>query len=349
MCRTTKGLKRMGVCFVRFRTVRAHVAVLSAILAFVLALPGTLVAASLPEGLSGGTVLVDGLRRHFLVYKAAPHKTFGAAVILLHGGGQSMRKLFAPDRAGTRKWLDIAEQHNILLIVPNGTNAKTGDTEGDRQSWNDLRRSRSSGNSTSDDVKFISILIEMLASEITFERTQIYVTGASNGGMMTFRLLIERPERFAAGVAFIANLPKEEIARARAPTPIMIMNGTEDNLILYNGGPVAGGRRGETRSTDATLEYWIDVNGADRSGATTRALPDLEPEDGCRLIETLYPAKPRGANVAFIKMDGGGHTIPAKNARSLGWMADRILGTRCRDADGAELAWAFMNRHKLAE
>lgn len=293
--------------------------------------------------------MIDGVRRHFLVYNVEPHKTFGAAVVLLHGGGQSMRKLFAPNRAGTRKWLDIADRNNILLIVPNGTNAKTGDTEGDRQAWNDLRRNRSAGNSTADDVTFINRLIDTLATEVTFDPTKIYVTGASNGGMMTFRLLIERPDRFAAGVAFIANLPKEDVARARTPTPLMLMNGTEDRLILYDGGPVAGGRRGETRSTDATLDYWIDVNRADRASATTRTLPDIDPDDGCRLIETLYPATEGGADVAFIKMDGGGHTIPATDGGNMGFMAHRVLGTQCRDADGAALAWAFMDRHKLGE
>ena len=304
-------------------------------------------AAPLPDGMSERVITVDGTKRHFLLYKAAPHKTFGPVVVLLHGGGQSMRKLFAPNRAGTRKWLDIADQHNILLIAPNGTNPKTDDTDGDRQHWNDLRRARSTGNSTADDVKFISTLIDTLAADITFERTQIYVTGASNGGMMTYRLLIERPDRFAAGVAFIANLPKEEVARARAPTPIMIMNGTEDKLILYNGGDVAGGRRGETRSTDATLDYWIDVNRANRAAAVTRNLPDTDPSDGCRLVETLYPGEEGGQDVLFVKMEGGGHTIPAKNAKPLGWMAKRVLGTQCRDADGAALAWAFMARHRL--
>ncbi len=259
-----------------------------------------------------------------------------------------MRKLFAPNRAGIRKWIDIAERHNILLIVPNGTNAKTGDTKSDRQAWNDLRRNRSAGNVTSDDVQFISTLIETLATTVTFDPTQIYVTGASNGGMMTFRLLIERPDLFAAGVAFIANLPKGDIARAPRPTPVMIINGTEDKLILYDGGPVAGGRRGETRSTAATVDYWINVNRADREAATTRSLPDTAPDDGCRLIETRYPATEGGQEVLFIKMDGGGHTIPAQNAKSMGWMADRVLGNRCRDADGAALAWEFMRRHKIS-
>ena len=257
---------------------------------------------------------MDGTKRHFLLYKAAPHKTFGPVVVLLHGGGQSMRKLVRAQSgpAPANGWISRTST-TFCLIAPNGTNPKTDDTDGDRQHWNDLRRARSTGNSTADDVKFISTLIDTLAADITFERTQIYVTGASNGGMMTYRLLIERPDRFAAGVAFIANLPKEEVARARAPTPIMIMNGTEDKLILYDGGDVAGGRRGETRSTDATLDYWIDVNRANRAAAVTRNLPDTDPSDGCRLVETLYPGEEGGQDVLFVKMEGGGATpIPAK-------------------------------------
>ena len=337
----------MGPFSGHFRPADLHRAVFTAVVLMVVTWPHLGKAASLPEGFAERSITVDGTPRYFLTPEAGSQKTFGAAVILLHGGGQSMRKLFAPNRAGTRKWLDIADRHNILLIVPNGTNAKTGDTKGDRQSWNDLRRSRSTGNSTSNDVKFISALIDSLASEKSFNRTQIYVTGASNGGMMAFRLLIERPDRFAAGAAFIANLPKEEIARAPRPTPVMIINGTEDKLILYDGGPVAGGRRGETRSTDATIDYWVNVNRADRGTATTKSLPDIDPDDGCRLVETRYPATEGGQEVLFIKMDGGGHTIPAQNAKSMGWMANRVLGNRCRDADGADLAWEFMSRHEI--
>ena len=40
----------------------------------------------------------------------------------------------------TNEWADVAETERFLLVVPNGTNPATGDTRGDRQSWNDLCR-----------------------------------------------------------------------------------------------------------------------------------------------------------------------------------------------------------------
>lgn len=333
--------------FVRICPGKAHLTVLITSIFALIAFPTALSAAPLPDGLKESSIRVDGTTRYYLTYKADAPRTFSAAVVLLHGGGQSMRKLFGPRRAGTLKWLDIAAQNNILLIAPNGVDAKTGDPKGDKQSWNDLRRSREVGNSQSDDVGFIGTLISHLAGRHSFDPTKVYVTGASNGGMMTYRMLIERPDRFAAGVAFIANLPVEAISTVSDATPIMIMNGTEDKLILYDGGPVAGGRRGETRSTQDTLDYWIALNRADRAQSKTRTLPDLDPKDGCRLIETTYPAAQDGAEVVFVKMDGGGHTIPAKDARPMRWLANRVLGPQCRDADGAALAWEFMRRHQL--
>ena len=290
------------------------------------------------------TIRVGGVQRWFRVYVPPQLPAHAPAVVLLHGGTQSMRKIFQRQAGGTRAWLDVAETEGILLLVPNGTNPQTGDAEGDRQNWNDLRPNGSRRQTTADDVGFIRGLLAWTREHFPIDTNRISVTGASNGGMMAFRLLLEMPHAFATAAAFIANLPETKIVLKppEKATPLLIANGTRDPLIRWEGGEIPG-RAGRTLSTDATLAWWIKANRADASKAATDTLPNTDPNDGCRIHRTFYPALPGGAPVCFLKIEGGGHTVPSRDYglpnRPL---VRRWIGPVCRDAEGARLAWDFM-------
>jgi polyhydroxybutyrate depolymerase len=288
--------------------------------------------------------------RWYKVYRPASLPARAPAIVLLHGGTGSMYTIFGKRRAkGTRAWLNIADRHGALLIVPNGLNA-SGDARGDRQNWNDGREWAAS--TGADDVGFIEQLVAHLAVEHDLDSSRIFATGASNGGMMTYRLLVEAPAVFAGGAAFIANMPRDlaQNGERPPPVPIMIATSTDDRLMPYRGGEILNGlvrSRGAVLSTRETVAWWAKVNNA-RPPEAERALPDTVPEDGCRLVVTDYPAQGNdSAPVTVIRMDGGGHAMPTRLART---MTDsrvpvgRLIGTVCNDAEGAELAWDFFSR-----
>ncbi|GAB4465743.1 MAG: PHB depolymerase family esterase [Armatimonadaceae bacterium] len=286
---------------------------------------------------------VGQTERWFRVYAPENLPENAPVVVLLHGGTQSMRKIFGPEAGGTREWLALAEAEKFLLLVPNGTNPRNNDTKGDRQNWNDLRTVRSNADSQEDDVRFIRELLEWTGKNYSVDRSRVYVTGASNGGMMTFRLLIEAPELFAAGAAFIANLPEERsvLKQPSVPTPLMIMNGTKDPLVQWEGGDVAGGR-GRTLSSAGTVSWWLQANRAESTSPVKETLPDRDPSDGCRIYKTVYAPKPNGATVAFYRVEGGGHAMPSQNhALPDNRLIRRMIGPVCKDAEGAKLAWEF--------
>jgi polyhydroxybutyrate depolymerase len=104
---------------------------------------------------------------------------------------------------GTQAWRDLAEENGFLLIVPNGTNARIGDPRGNDQNWNDCRSAARVGETKADDVGFIIALVEWAQREMRIDPLRVYATGASNGGGMSYRLAIERPDRFAAVAVFI--------------------------------------------------------------------------------------------------------------------------------------------------
>ena len=290
------------------------------------------------------SMLVGGKERWYRIYCPKSLRPGAPTVLLLHGGTQGMHKLFSPRAGGTRAWLGLADREGFLLIVPNGTNAKTGDPRGDEQNWNDLRPS-DERQTEADDVRFLLQLLDHTAARHRTDPRRVYVTGASNGGMMAFRLLIEAPERFAAAAAFIAVLPADltGVNPPRMATPLFIANGTKDPLVKWEGGMVRG-QRTLMLSVEANRDWWVRTNGAGPAGAL-ETLPDKDPKDGCRLHRTVHPpARPGGAPVVFLRMEGAGHALPSLShdlPDSL--LVRRLIGPPCRDAEGAELAWAFMS------
>jgi hypothetical protein len=84
-------------------------------------------------------ISVDGTSRYYRYYVPEALTSPPPAVLFLHGGNRSMRTSMAPARNGAAAWPDVAEEHGFILIVPNGTDAQTGDAFGDEQVWNDCR------------------------------------------------------------------------------------------------------------------------------------------------------------------------------------------------------------------
>jgi polyhydroxybutyrate depolymerase len=233
----------------------------------------------------------------------------------------------------------------MVLVVPNGTNPQDGDTRGDNQFWVGARPGADDdAASGAEDVLFITRLLDRIERRYPVDPARMYVSGASNGGLLTYRLLMQESERFAAGAAFIANLPTTDtdLQTPRIPRALMITNGTEDRLMKWVGGeiPMGGGR---TRSTEDTVTWWLRANHAADAPRRTRYLPDRAPDDGCRLREVTWTPESGGAPVRLLAMEGGGHTLPSlRYDLPDNFIARRIFGNVCRDAEGAVLAWEFM-------
>lgn len=286
------------------------------------------------------SISVGGVPRWFKIVRPTTYQPGAPMVILLHGGTGNMNK--ALSRPNGLEWQALARRHGFLLLAPNGTHGRTGDPAGTRQHWNDHRQpSRDSG---ADDVAFLAALIDWAAATHQVDTARVYVTGSSNGGMMTYRALLEAPNLFAGGAANIANLPAATPpgALTSRPVPLLIMNGTADRLMKWSGGPVgARGQKDIVLSAPETRDWWAEHNLAVTSGPP-RALPDRAPDDGCRLYQQDFTASLGGAPLRVIVMKDGGHapaTLIRPNRQAA--RAERLLGPFCHDASAAEEAWRF--------
>jgi len=130
---------------------------------------------------------VGGVERWTTTVVPESYRPGAPVLLLLHGGGQSMRKILAENSGGTRHWLEIAEREGFLLLVPNASNASNGDPKGDKQNWNDLRPASAKSKSSADDVGFLMQLLNWAHDQYRYDRQRVYVTGA-NGLPLPLRL-----------------------------------------------------------------------------------------------------------------------------------------------------------------
>ncbi|TCJ11553.1 esterase [Parasulfuritortus cantonensis] len=284
--------------------------------------------------LDPGRIEVGGRLRDYAVHLPNGRRPTAPAPLLLvlHGGnGASAETMMARYRFD-----EIGDRAGVIVVYPQGV---------DRQ-WNDGRNAsfrRGRDNADVDDVGFVRALIDVLVRDLPVDRQRIYVAGMSNGGMMTYRLGIELGDRLAGIAAIIANVPANLIGRTpAAPLPVLIMNGTDDPVVPWNGGPVRvlGKSYGEVVSSQRSVDYWL---AADRQTAPPRHTwpGDPVPADGCRPERIAYGEPGAPGEVVLYAMHGGGHNVPGADTPNL----PGLLGRKCIDLDAAEAIWAFLAPH----
>lgn len=220
--------------------------------------------------------------------------------------------------------------------------------EGVANGWNDgrpLTGRRERARRGVDDVAFLSALIDHLRQTLGVDPERVYATGISNGGFMAIRLALDLSEKVAAVAAVTATLPRALAARVPTqPVGLLLANGTADPLVPYAGGEVrAFGRlRGAVFSTDETIARWRGWVGA-RQDARQVAIPDRDPHDGTRATLATWEAT-RGAAVARLRIDGGGHAWPGGRQ----YLPAARIGPVSRDLDLVPLLFDFFAAHRRA-
>jgi polyhydroxybutyrate depolymerase len=288
------------------------------------------------ETLQQFTLVWDGAERSYFVHYPGnkPPAKPKPVVFVLHGGGGADAEEMAR-RTGLNR---LADREDFLVVYPMGIDGQ----------WNDGRGKtfrQAKDNTHVDDVGFIGTVIHTFICKGHADPSRIYVMGLSNGGMMTYRLGVELGDRLAAIAAVIANLP-ENIAQ-RKPVrglPVLIMNGTDDPMMPWNGGAVRvlGREFGSVLSTEQTVRYWVEAAHLPPK-PKTHSLEDRDPQDHCTVQVEQYQAEGNPVEVILYRIQGGGHNLPGGNT------PDRplLLGRKCLDINGPEVIWSFFKRHCL--
>lgn len=281
------------------------------------------------------TIAHNGIQRTYHIYfpEDFSREKKHPLVFALHGGGGSGLRF---DEVVTRGTLRIAaDKHNVVLVFPDGVN----------KTWCDGRTEIIKNKQSYDDVGFISEIIDSMVKNYGIDSTRIYATGISNGGFMSLRLALEASERFAAVAAVAAQLSDAlKDKQPQNPISIMLVNGTQDPLVPFNGGHVRvtkwGRSRGKILSTLETVEHFHQSNDCTHL-AETFTLADKEPEDGTRVELKKYSGGKDNAEVVLVTIIGGGHTWPG----GMQYFSPQRVGKLCKDINASEMILAFFMEH----
>lgn len=320
------------------------VAVLTALAPISLARSETTAEARLPAADAAPRAVVKTLRlgdveRTYRLYVPTSRNGRGPIplVIVLHGA--------RGDSEQAERYLGlnaVADREGLAVAYP----------QGDGSVWNDGRPRELTTlgvEVTADDVGFLLALASQLAASGIADDGRIFVAGISEGGFMAARLACEAPGMFAGFAFLLAGAPRSHRAGCRPsrPLPVMILNGTEDRLMPWEGiVPPGLPREGEIGIMPVAehVAHWVERNGC-RSSVETR-LVDRDPADGTSIVRTEWAGCAAGSAVTFYAVEGGGHQTPSPRVGLVDHVIAAFLGVRSRDAETSELLWEFFNLFK---
>lgn len=287
----------------------------------------------LPGKVERGALEHGGRTRTWIAYVPAKPLAHPPLVIALHGSmgsGEQVRHVFGYD-------FDLlAEEHGFIAVYPQGYDGY----------WNDctVKGPYAAKSENVDDVGFLHALVDRLVKDHDADRTRVYVTGVSNGGAMTIRLALQTPDFARAYAAVVASVPAPQnmaFTPKDEPVSMLLMNGTADPYVPWDGGDVAlygvYSSRGTALSVPASINYFLQLDGLAGPPVRTQ-FPDTDTSDGSTAERQSWTA-PGKRSVTLIRIQGGGHGTPHPAT-----YGRRLLRNSNRDFHAANEIWDFFQQ-----
>jgi polyhydroxybutyrate depolymerase len=272
-----------------------------------LAAPATARAAPSPPARSH-RLTVDGVVRTYRLHlpkSRSSTSTLVPAVIVLHGAGATGKEV-----ERRYHWDPLADREHFVVAYPQAMDLR----------WND-----SANPSGPDDVGFLRKLVDQLEATRGVDPSRVYVTGISNGGIMTYRAACALGDRLAAIGPVAAWFPACVPA---APISVIHIHGLHDSVLTYDGGlgapPVEEG-----------LARWRTVDGCPAVAAPPTA-PSVSISDEVTW-RTWHPCA-AGTEVDLVTIATGEHEWPGAVPKPGNDPVSHAI-----DATGA--IWAFFRAH----
>ena len=269
----------------------------------------------------------DGYDRTYQLHIPDTFTENAPLLIALHGGGSNSDEMM--------RWTgfnDLADEIGFVVAYPDAI----------ENFWNngsDLQ-SRTAVRENIDDVGFIMRVIDDITESIAIDRERVYVTGFSNGGMMTFRLACEVADELTGIASVAANMPSPyaESCTPNAPIPTLIISGTDDPLLPYDGGDryLDDQFLGRVISVNDMVQLWAQ-NNACTTFPEFMILPDTT-DDDTRIHRLSYTNCADNSAVILYSIVGGGHTWSGTSA-----FTPAYLGQVSDDISATQVIWDFFS------
>ena len=272
------------------------------------------------EGVSAGSrsesFRHDGIERAYDI--VVPETARGVAMpVVLSFHGFSLSSEDQAERSGLAA---RALTDGFVAVFPQGS-----DFEGTTASYFNLETVDDP--SLADDVGFTAEILDRVEADLCIDRSRIFVSGFSNGGMFAATLGCALSDRVAA-VAAVAGVHLLPDCHGR-PMPIIITHGSADDVVPLSEGDAGpgtdlirelGGNEAQVRMsaavTGTSVRSWV-VSWARRNGCRLIDPAVETAVESGSVVETTTYRKCRAGDVVLQVIQGGGHDWPL----SPGWDA----------------------------
>ncbi len=271
------------------------------------------------------TLSHQGYQREYLVHLPPNYtstKTY-PVVFVLHGGGIGN----GPQTQNYTKFDAVADTAGVISVYPTALNTNWADGRGNQSDVDGI-----------DDVGFFDKMITALSASYSIDADRIFTCGISNGGFMSYRLVLELSSKFA-GAGIVAGSMGPNLVAAFPPSrkiPLVVFHGTKDKWVPYAGGQVIF-NRGACIGVDTLLKMWSGHNGCDTNPGKTD-VPNTNLIDISKV--EMYTYTSCTADVLFYKIIDGGHTWPGANPFP-------ALGNTNKDINASAEIWKFFYNKSL--
>lgn len=272
-----------------------------------------------------GSMNVDGWRRTYLLNLPPNYyDTSGfALVVALHGFGGNAAEM-EHDYGIT----DKANTEHFIVVYPEGL-PSNGPLH--LRTWNTGSCCGYSQAIQVDDVHFIRSLIDDLTDKYHIDPKRIYVTGMSNGAMMTYTLACEMSDKLAAAAPVSGTLMMSMPCSPTRPVPILHIHSMLDTRVPFNGG--IGMADVYFTPVDSTLTVWA-------ANDSCNTLPQVLVDNG-HYRQTEWKSASGIPVIELYATYDGGHSWP-------GGLKPRTQADPPSTAFNAtDLIWEFFQQHTL--
>ncbi|MCH1583549.1 MAG: hypothetical protein L7S62_00175 [Flavobacteriales bacterium] len=256
----------------------------------------------------------DGVERTYLLDLPEVDTEGLPLVMVLHGYVSSAQLI-----RGYSGWTEIAENGEAVICYPQGTSDDFGINH-----WN-----ANLGISDTDDIGFLSALVEHLQQMYGLSSDCTFTCGMSNGGFMSYTLACERPDLFRAIGSVTGNMSAYDQLNCDPSNvlPVIHLHGTLDPTVSYNQGVILDGPWSGGWGVEEVMDFWTGLMGTTQS--TEEAVPNTV------LLDLT--------TVDFIRHFGASGGQEFHHYRVNGGLHDWFGAWGNQDIHSTELLWDFFS------
>lgn len=192
------------------------------------------------------------------------------------------------------------------------------------------------GEKVVDDIGFTRDLINEMKQNYIIDSSRIYITGFSNGGMMSYSIgsylsdIVAAIAPVAGYFGFRGSLdePFYYIPPPTTPVSVIVFHGTEDSSVPYTGSDFMA-------SVNESISFWVEQNGCN-------PMPEIYTSPSGKIIRRIYTNGEKGTEVVLYTTIGGDHWWPGNNYSNPNapWLVDTI-----HEISATDLIWEFFEAH----